>query len=340
MIDEIKKYFYNLTSNDGVLGSNDKVGSLEKFIQPLFSPYSPYHLVHKYTFQRKHGYCETVIDKDWDYLFILDGCRYDKFNEINWIDGELKSMISAGSHSEEFSINNFKSKNLYDTIYVTANAHGARIGEGNFHDIIFTEKNDDDSWATRNGMHPKNVTESAITAYDTFPNKRIIVHFMQPHSPYFGKKANYIREKLSEKGVDSLGSSQWETGPNLKLAVKKGLIKASELLEVYEENLRFVLRYVEELSEKMEGKKVVTADHGELLGERDGLWKYSDFSRQTPDRTPVGHPKNVYIEEVRKVPYLIIDSGERSEISSETPKKRNSIDEDVIEKRLVELGYK
>lgn len=296
--------------------------------------------INKVVFQIGYNTDINIIDKDWDYLIILDACRYDIFSKVNWIDGDLISWISNGSHSVEFAEKNFKNRELYDTVYTTANAHGARIGQDSFHDIIFTERNDTEDWASRNGMHPKLVYESALDSYNKFPNKRHIFHFMQPHSPYFGEKANKLRARCAEEGVNDLGSTQWEEGPNLKLALQEGLISLSEFKEVYIENLEFVLRYIENLCDELDGKIVITADHGELLGDQDGFWKYSDLKRQTPNGVPVGHPKNVYVPELRKVPYLVIDSADRPVIVSENPKENGKIESNKIEDRLRALGYK
>jgi hypothetical protein len=300
---------------------------------------SQYNRIHKYKFERRYGKEELITDKEWDFLILLDACRYDIFEEINTIEGDLEKCISAGSHSKEFAEKNFQGAELYDTVYITANAHGARIGEGNFHDIVFTERNDTGSWATRNGMHPKNVAESAIKAYNKYPNKKMIVHFMQPHSPYFGEKAQNIRSSLSKNGINDLGSNQWEIGPNLKVAVKKGHISISELNTIYKENLKLVLDYAQTLVNKFEGKIVISADHGELLGKRTGIWKYTDFSRQTPSGTPVGHPKSVYLPELREVPWLIIDSGSRRKIINQSPNEQR-VEDRLIEERLSKLGYK
>lgn len=305
----------------------------------FLSDVSPYYKIHKSKFEKKYGEEELVTNKDWDFLILLDACRYDMFEDFNTIEGDLEKYISAGSHSKEFAEKNFQDAELQDTVYVTANAHGARIGEGAFHNIIFTEKNDTGSWATRKGMHPKNVAESAINAYEDYPNKRIIVHFMQPHNPYFGETAQNIRLNLSEDGVNDLGSSQWEIGPNLKNAVKKGYISVSEFNTVYKENLQLVLEYAQTLANQFEGKTVISADHGELLGEKTGIWKYSNYGRLTPSGTPVGHPRSIYVPELRVVPWLIIDSGTRRKIISESPIEQR-IEDELIEERLSKLGYK
>ena len=52
-------------------------------------------------FNRKYGRGIDIIDQDWDNLIILDACRYDYFKEMNTIDGELRPVLSQGSHSFE-----------------------------------------------------------------------------------------------------------------------------------------------------------------------------------------------------------------------------------------------
>lgn len=61
-------------------------------------------------------------------------------------------------------------------------------------------------------------------------------------------------------------------------------------MKAYEKNLEQVLEHVEELSNILEGKTVVTADHGDLLGE-NGLY---------------GHPGNSNLKVLRKVPWDVI----------------------------------
>ena len=78
---------------------------------------------------------------------------------------------------------------------------------------------------------------------------------------------------------------------NELIARKLGVEK---LRRAYEENLKLVLSYVNELVSylRREGLVVITADHGELLGER-GLF---------------GHPERVRVPELVEVPWLEISS--------------------------------
>ncbi len=277
--------------------------------------------------------------KDWDYLIILDACRYDIFEEVASMEGNLNSVISRGSHSKEFATKNFANRELYNTVYVTANGYGARIADGAFHDLIFTDEDDavedvEVLHSSAKGMAPSTVYNATIDAYEKYPNKRIISHFMQPHSPYLGERAEELRKRVKNEGLIVLSrdpekiKNYDQNGENvvstLGGAVREGYMTMEEFKEVYVENLEIVLEYVSSLIEYFDGKIVVTADHGQSLGEKDVF----------------GHPQNTYMEELRRVPWLTVDSGDRPEVTSEKPTTLQDITNEAIEKRLVNLGYK
>ena len=63
-----------------------------------------------------------IMNEEWDYLIILDACRYDYFEKYNNIlKGDLKKKISAASCTYEWLEKNFVGKKFPDTVYVTAN---------------------------------------------------------------------------------------------------------------------------------------------------------------------------------------------------------------------------
>jgi hypothetical protein len=110
-------------------------------------------------------------------------------------------------------------------------------------------------------------------------------------------------------------------------------ISIQELWEGYNENLDFVFDYVEDLLNEISGKVVLSADHGNMVGERQ---------RPIPTKRMFGHPWGVYTPELVKVPWFVIN-GERRTITSEPPTPESSIDrhsEDLVEQRLQSLGYK
>jgi hypothetical protein len=164
------------------------------------------HVPRKIMFNLKYGSGINVMDEDWDFLIILDACRYGAFKQVIDIDADLKSVISKGSHSIEFCKKHFKDKQYYDTVYITTNGYGARIGEGVLHDLIFTDISSESAdidvlHSSNDGMALSTVYQAGLDAVNKYSNKRIIIHFMQPHDPYFGKKAEVIRSRLESDGL-------------------------------------------------------------------------------------------------------------------------------------------
>lgn len=316
--------------------------SIDSLLNALRNPVELYKEVGRIwdqvRFEAAHEDAIDIMAQDWDYLLILDACRYDVFEEVNWIDGDLSSVISAGSHSEEFCEANFEGRTFYDTVYVTANAFGARIGDGVFHDLVYTgEEIEEDfvGWhAFSERMEPETISEATLDAVERYPNKRVIAHFMQPHTPYFGEKADELRERVAEEGlivrsrqpekVEQYSLDDENVVVSLKEAAERGYVSHEEIREVYVENLRFVLEHVASLVSELDGKIVITADHGEYLGEGEKL----------------GHPKYSYAEAVRKVPWLVLKSESRPEIVAEDSVKRSDVATEEIEEHLKDLGYR
>jgi len=295
--------------------------------------------IRKQIFNIRYGTGTDIMKRDWDNLIILDACRYDTFNNTHTFDGKLDYIISKGSQSDEFCKKIFNQRELYDTVYVTANAYGAQIDEGVFHDkiVTFDEKNKVTANHSKN-FDPEHVLDTALQANTAYPNKRIIVHFMQPHRPYFGPKAEQLRKNLRTEGVDF---EHWKTIKerdskesaivgDLLDAAREGYITTDQLYEVYEENLELVLEKVSELNSEMEGKTIITSDHGELLG---GVADYLT-TRQ------FGHPRETYIEELRKVPWFVLSFDKRRTIVEEPPVESANIDKSELENQLKALGYK
>jgi len=186
-----------------------------------------------------------------------------------------------------------------------------------------------DEWdESLNTIPPEAVVEAAINMNRQYPNKRIIAHMMQPHAPYIGPtgKELYKRYKFGLFNHSVKKNSDFDI-PNVSIpqAMQDGSIKQHELRQAYEENVQIALRHAECLIEKLGGKSVITADHGELLGERVLLKKrYSHGRFHTP--------------ELRVVPWLIVDADERRNITSGSPKSFENLDR--RETHLEALGYK
>jgi len=292
--------------------------------------------IYKYTFPPGID----IMEQDWDNLIILDACRFDTFNKINQLSGSLSSEVTAGYKSSVFMQKNFSGRQLHDTVYITSNPHVDKTldGGGEFHHVIrsYEERHDPTDAEFSVEYHPENVFKTAKNSLERFNDKRLIIHFMQPHVPYFGPKASEYRDKVRrEHNVAFRRMSESEVGKStvlsdLKHAASKGYLHREELIEVYEENLRICLKYVERLVSELYGKTVITSDHGELLGDPSTLIPYHRFGHECK-----------FAQSNRIVPWFIVDSEykSRKNIIAERPIRMEDIDKEVVDQQLQELGY-
>lgn len=263
----------------------------------------------------------NFLDQDWDQLCILDACPHDLFERVATLPGELDSVISRGSATEEFIRGNFKDREFLDTVYVTASPMLHRHRDKHdptFHNVINVWKEDgwDDEYRT---VLPETVNQAAFDARERYPNKRLLIHYLQPHYPFIGPTGQ------KHFDLDRL-DFEWD-------AFLRGDLDVSDeiIWEAFEENLEIVLPYIETLLDQLQGKTVVTADHGQMVGSR---------SFPVPIRE-YGHPKGIYTDQLVKVPWLTHQHGTRPTIKADRPRAGDSEHQtsDVAQKRLQELGY-
>jgi len=259
-----------------------------------------------------------VFSEDWDNLVILDACRYDMLETAS-LNGKLEHRISRGSNTIEFLFGNFTDRSLRDTVYVTANAQLEKFYDKirpELHEIINVWQ--EDGWDDEhNTVMPSTVTESAKDAAEEFPNKRLVVHYLQPHQPFVGETG---REKF-----DTTKYSPW-----MEKVEGRRPITRDELRTAFMENFELVVPEVEQILNHLDGKTVVTSDHGQMIGERAKPIPISEY----------GHPQGIYTEELVKVPWLVVDGDERREIIAGESTHRADVDDTIVEDRLEDLGYK
>ncbi|MDZ7731073.1 MAG: hypothetical protein U5K37_09340 [Natrialbaceae archaeon] len=259
---------------------------------------------------------------DWDNLVILDACRYDYFERQHAFDADVQRVVSPGKMSWEFMEQSFLGETFHDTIYVTSNPFATRLPEDTFFETQYLIDEWDDEIGT---IHPEDVISAAREAHEDHPDKRLILHFMQPHRPYLGPTAEELRERVNLVGYRNEGD-----GLQIWGAAKEGKVTVDEVRTAYSESLDIVLEEVERFLAEFDGKTVITADHGEMLGERvmpvtSRVWGHSEgFSTPT----------------LRVVPWVEIDGETRREITVSPPvAAEETLDDDEITDRLEALGY-
>lgn len=281
-------------------------------------------------FRIQMGRGVDVMDEDWDTLILLDACRYDDFRQVNKLGGNLSWRVSQGADSIQFIKRNFCGRKLHDTVYVTANPHVNLLDDDVFHAVI------DDPVAEWDEeyrcVQPEAVTSTAIDAHQSFPEKRLIVHYMQPHDPPLGPTAKELREEFSLGGIsdgeDESRSAGEDSHVRIMSAVMEGKISPERARQAYRETIKVVLDQVESLIQELDGKTVISSDHGEMFGESYPLLGEL-YEHYRHPRTP----------ELCEVPWLVIED-DRREIVSDQPIQPTKTSDVDIEGQLNSLGYK
>jgi len=274
----------------------------------------------------------SIPDADWDNLLILDGCRYDLFETFYrseaHLDGTLEKRISKGSGSPEFLRKNFADWTFDDIIYVTANPFVKKVLDDPF---FHTEHVWPDGWDDdEETVLPETMVERARTLLGEFPNKRFVLHFMQPHHPFIGE----TRIEDDHGFVGAIAKSTGEEVPDVEFIWEKlraGKIDAETVWRAYEDNLRFIMDEIRPFVEEVDGKSVLTSDHGNAFGER---------AKPFPTRV-YGHGNRIRIPALIEVPWFVPEYDTRRDITEggQKTESRQSADAD-IEARLTALGYK
>ena len=317
-----------------------------------------------------------IMEEQWAHLIILDACRFDYFEQV-WtkhLTGELSKRLSVGTCTVHWRDESFPDR-YDDIIYISSNPYinsvmpiKGFLGSDHFHKVY-------DVWKTgwdeeRGTVPPEPVTEAAIKALMAHQDKRIIVHYLQPHAPYLSldmKGGGFPVPDLTtgrvltglRTGVKSgakhvilrmltpiayktrlLGNNPvmklrefLRMGPASPLDAARRMYGDSGLRKAYRANLELVLEHVSTLIRYMSGRIIVTSDHGEMLGE-DG--RYSHLGSST-------HPC------LTEIPWLIIDRPESGLTARQEPDQHAEPQEETAESgegdeakirdRLRGLGY-
>lgn len=290
----------------------------------------------------------NVFEQDWDILILLDTCRVDALrqvaNEYDFLDN-IEEMWSVGSTSKEWVEQTFTQKyadKIANTAYITGNPFSntllnerERSEYGSTHSTWLDRANwvnkmiKDDTvnaeslghleplWGTtgsdapfEESQHPKSLTDYTIRAARSGDYDRIISHYMQPHSPYFSSSTSY--DELAEH----------EKAPFRVL--KRGEREENQKVwNAYVDNLRYALDHVEVLLENVDATVVISADHGELLGDHRMYYHMpGNF-----------HPK------LKKVPWVKIEAEDQQTMDPDVALVGHEDTGQVSEEQLEALGY-
>lgn len=269
----------------------------------------------------------NVFERDWDNLVLLDACRHEML-EDHPFEGRYDTVTSRGSDTYEFLQANCGDSDLSDTVYVSASpvlAWHADTIDQNFHDVVFVWE--ERGWdETERTVMPGDVRDIALRTADEYPDKRLLVHFLQPHYPFIGSDTVWDKQQLHR--TDRSVPSFWRR-------IETGSLDVSpeRLWELYERNLAVALPYAEELVDRLEGKTVVTSDHGNMFGERSSPLPMREW----------GHPPGIYTDQLVTVPWIECAFDRRRELTHgggvRTPISNEGEEREEIRERMIDLGY-
>ena len=243
---------------------------------------------HYYNFIRAEP--DLIVEREWDNLIILDACRFDVFKQVCNISGKLQKIVSCGTNTFSWLRNNFYGKILKDVIYISSNPFVSKYclmhscaNHEPFGYIPFFKIVDvwEDCWSERLGtVHPKEVNRFTLKTLRKYPEKRLIIHYLQPHHPFIGKVRIPGAEGFGDRVGGKVVKDEWWLW-------KMGRVSTEKLWEAYVSNLLLVLKHVEKLLPYLSGRTCITSDHGNVFG------RYGFYA----------HP-NVALPELIEVPWL------------------------------------
>ena len=195
----------------------------------------------------------NVMQEKWDYLIVLDACRYDYFDRLyrDYFDGDLTKKISIGSCTNQWRDKSFPD-HYDDIVYISANpqisanlpVYGYLAGE-HFHKVHEVWKT---GWDADSGtVLPETLTNAAIDIIAKTPTaKRFIIHYLQPHAPYLMADIEPHSYDKGDIHADRTlaDSAKYERFSGIKKWLLKNLLKVFKDTNILTNYPEWVLRQV------------------------------------------------------------------------------------------------
>lgn len=287
-----------------------------------------------FTITSRYPLGTNIFAEEWDLAVVLDACRVDFMQEVadeyDFITN-VGSIWSVGSSSHEWTTQTFNRKHaeaFERTAFLSANPFSQRVlingstppyGNilpfGSFawqpcrsDDLAYYEQVSMDDTGFTNTVPPWKMTDRLISVGRNGSQPRVAAHYFQPHRPFVAPTDDPMEE--SEMTYDRPMEMY-----------DRGELSYDELWSAQIDCLRAVLNCIEVLLNNFEAERVIiTADHGQLLGEF-GV---------------TGHPGGLWLPEVKRVPWI---EATATDEETYTPRSKEAETAEVTEDRLRHLGY-
>ena len=274
----------------------------------------------------------SIFNEYWDNLIILDACRFDFFHNVSKkmnLKGKLKKIRSKGATTVTFLRENFTKKKYDDIVYITANPYVDKILKNKFHRIISVWNN---GWDEENHtVLPETMVKYTLKAIKKYPEKRLIIHFIQPHYPYIGypirdKSFEFLRESLI-KNSKQKGSQKYKKFLEFYTTDIYAMLKPKLHKKLYKKNLEKAIYSVQKLLSFLGGKTIITSDHGESFGE---------FIFPIIPIKIFGHRQGFRTPALINVPWFVIkNSYKKTKI-----KNKGKNEQKIIKEKIEQLKFK
>lgn len=248
---------------------------------------------------------DLIHNTEWNTLCILDACRYDYFKKYNKLRGRLRECRSRGHHTWVWTQENFP--DWYDWTYFSAHPYiGDKVraqswnAPQHFSKIVPIWRF---GWDERLGTVKPDVVGETVK---NTPYKKAVVHYVQPHGPWIG----YPNRWLNPWTLMDVQKHQ-VMGDWVAVAKKPD---PKFFRKCYRDNLKLVLKSVEKYLPYFKPPVVITADHGELLGEK-GLYLHGAVEKS---RAHLPYPK-WGLEFLKHVPWFQVSEAYYSAEASLSP---------------------
>jgi hypothetical protein len=263
---------------------------------------------------------KNIFDENWDACIILDACRYDLFRSTArkhtvWHDFDtVERAWSLASTTQQWAPRTFNrtpEKILKNTAYVTSNANIECSSSVELGAI-------DHVWQYASKPNKKvdssTVTNRAASYIQSDEFEQVVIHYALPHAPFPHCIGKYDSQPSEEPGSTQ---TVWK-------GLRDGRFGQEEIWKDYQLALKRGLGEVKRVINHVNGRILVTSDHGNLLGE----WGF------------YGHPHSMLLPSVRRVPWATAE-GDGKESLREMSRSDIKVKEETSrEEHLKMLGYR
>lgn len=251
----------------------------------------------------------NMLEEEWDNLIILDACRYDAFKNVNYIPGDLQMKLSPGGQTFDWFTETFEPKMYDDIVYYSVNPWIHKnilkdLYEGVGFHKLFTfcspARDKDGNRVPYTKITPEDFVKDILKTYDWYSDKRKILHFMDPHFPWYVGD-----ERMTNMGIGAIVGKFYS-----------GEVTLGDIFQAYRDNIKYVLEGVEIFLSAAEGHTVITSDHGNLFNDDIGCGEIKGWGHGKKTFTPEGEivvkTKEMHTcKTIRKIPWLDVYDSEK-----------------------------